>query len=29
MQERALKVLEFTKVREQLLEHASSTLGQR
>ena len=28
MQERVLKVLEFTKVREQLLEHASSTLGQ-
>jgi DNA mismatch repair protein MutS2 len=28
MQEKALKVLEFTKVREQLLEHASSSLGQ-
>ena len=28
MQERVLKVLEFTKVREQLLEHAASTLGQ-
>ncbi|MGJ7912355.1 endonuclease MutS2 [Neobacillus sp. LXY-1] len=27
MQERVFKVLEFTKVREQLLEHASSTLG--
>jgi DNA mismatch repair protein MutS2 len=27
MQERALKVLEFTKVREQLQEHASSSLG--
>lgn len=27
MQERVLKVLEFTKVKEQLLEHASSTLG--
>jgi DNA mismatch repair protein MutS2 len=27
MQERALKVLEFTKVREQLLEHAASSLG--
>ncbi|MBO0960142.1 endonuclease MutS2 [Neobacillus sp. MM2021_6] len=27
MQERALKVLEFTKVRELLLEHASSSLG--
>ncbi len=27
MQERALKVLEFTKVREQLLEQAVSTLG--
>lgn len=27
MQERALKVLEFTKVRELLLEHASSALG--
>jgi DNA mismatch repair protein MutS2 len=27
MQERALKVLEFTKVKEQLLEHASSSLG--
>jgi DNA mismatch repair protein MutS2 len=27
MQERVLKVLEFTKVKEQLFEHASSTLG--
>lgn len=27
MQERTLKVLEFTKVREQLLEHAASSLG--
>ncbi|QCJ43678.1 endonuclease MutS2 [Bacillus sp. S3] len=27
MHERALKVLEFTKVREQLLEHAASPLG--
>src|SRR3954468_15137761 len=27
MQERALKVLEFTKVREQLLEQAVSSLG--
>ncbi|MED4224216.1 endonuclease MutS2 [Neobacillus cucumis] len=27
MHERALKVLEFTKVKEQLIEHASSTLG--
>src|SRR3954470_4579004 len=27
MHERALKVLEFTKVREQLFDHASSTLG--
>lgn len=27
MQEKALKVLEFTKVKEQLLEHASSSLG--
>lgn len=27
MQDRVLKVLEFTKVREQLLEHASSSLG--
>jgi DNA mismatch repair protein MutS2 len=27
MQERVLKVLEFTKVKEQLIEHASSTLG--
>ncbi|MEH7545051.1 MULTISPECIES: endonuclease MutS2 [Bacillaceae] len=27
MHERALKVLEFTKVREQLFEHASSSLG--
>ncbi|MEH7300310.1 endonuclease MutS2 [Neobacillus drentensis] len=27
MQERALKVLEFTKVKEQLLNHASSSLG--
>ncbi|WHY76401.1 endonuclease MutS2 [Neobacillus sp. WH10] len=27
MQERALKVLEFTKVRELLLEHAASSLG--
>ncbi|MCM3725345.1 endonuclease MutS2 [Neobacillus cucumis] len=27
MHERALKVLEFTKVREQLVEHASSSLG--
>jgi DNA mismatch repair protein MutS2 len=27
MQERVLKVLEFTKVREQLLEHAASSLG--
>ncbi|MCM3568345.1 endonuclease MutS2 [Neobacillus mesonae] len=27
MQERALKVLEFTKVKEQLLEHAASSLG--
>jgi DNA mismatch repair protein MutS2 len=27
MQERTLKVLEFTKIKEQLLEHASSTLG--
>jgi DNA mismatch repair protein MutS2 len=27
MQERTLKVLEFTKVREQLLGHASSSLG--
>lgn len=28
MQDRVLKVLEFTKVREQLLVHAASTLGQ-
>ncbi|WP_342432524.1 endonuclease MutS2 [Neobacillus sp. FSL H8-0543] len=28
MQDRVLKVLEFTKVREQLLAHATSTLGQ-
>lgn len=27
MQDRVLKVLEFTKVREQLLDHASSSLG--
>lgn len=27
MQDRVLKVLEFTKVREQLLEHAASSLG--
>ncbi|MCM3599298.1 endonuclease MutS2 [Robertmurraya korlensis] len=27
MQERVLKVLEFTKVKEQLFEHASSSLG--
>jgi DNA mismatch repair protein MutS2 len=27
MQEKALKVLEFTKVKEQLLEHAASSLG--
>jgi DNA mismatch repair protein MutS2 len=27
MQERALKVLEFTKVREQVVEHAASSLG--
>ncbi|WP_312471071.1 endonuclease MutS2 [Neobacillus sp.] len=27
MQEKTLKVLEFTKVREQLLEHAASSLG--
>ncbi|WP_413308379.1 endonuclease MutS2 [Bacillus sp. 1P10SD] len=27
MQERALKVLEFTKVKEQLLSHAASSLG--
>lgn len=27
MQERVLKVLEFTKVKEQLIEHASSSLG--
>ncbi|SDM25124.1 endonuclease MutS2 [Bacillus sp. OK048] len=27
MQERSLKVLEFTKVRDQLIEHASSSLG--
>ncbi|MEH7176435.1 endonuclease MutS2 [Neobacillus vireti] len=27
MQERTLKVLEFTKVRDQLIEHASSSLG--
>ncbi len=27
MQERTLKVLEFTKVREQLVEHAASSLG--
>ncbi|WP_419955998.1 endonuclease MutS2 [Neobacillus niacini] len=27
MQERTLKVLEFTKVREQLIEHAASSLG--
>jgi len=29
MQERILKVLEFHKVREQLLEHVSSSLGKR
>ncbi|QED48855.1 endonuclease MutS2 [Cytobacillus dafuensis] len=29
MQERILKVLEFNKVKEQLLEHVSSTLGKR
>ncbi|MBU8879626.1 endonuclease MutS2 [Bacillus sp. FJAT-29790] len=29
MQERVLKVLEFHKVREQLLEHVSSSLGKR
>lgn len=29
MQEKALKVLEFTKVKEQLLEHAASSLGRR
>jgi DNA mismatch repair protein MutS2 len=27
MQERSLKVLEFTKVRDQLIEHAASSLG--
>src|SRR3954447_12422594 len=29
MQEKALKVLEFTKVKEQLLEHAASSLGRK
>ncbi|MBS4191531.1 endonuclease MutS2 [Bacillus sp. FJAT-49705] len=29
MQERILKILEFNKVKEQLLEHVSSTLGKR
>ncbi|MBN8200782.1 MULTISPECIES: endonuclease MutS2 [Bacillaceae] len=29
MQERVLKILEFTKVKEQLLEHVSSSLGRK
>ena len=29
MQQKALKVLEFDKVKEQLFEHASSSLGKR
>ena len=29
MQEKALKVLEFTKVKEQLFEHAASSLGRK
>ncbi len=29
MQQKVLKILEFDKVKEQLLEHASSSLGRK